>query len=489
MSTCQYGLGTVTQLVAKGAHDEWLTVGATITFWRFKHMKYTNFALETSCQQWNAGGNSVGQKSSVRVNRQGDLVYWMYVVLRLPGLANINNNSNSANFGHVIVENDEECMRLGTPWDATCATDGLNGATQIPRWTNSVGHYLTREVSVTIGGQVIDTLTNDFMYIWEELSGKTGKRLTEMTLKSNSLELLQHWSMFPRTLYVPLPFFFTMTSGTVLPLVSLQFHDVKIYAEFNHIEDAIVNHRAHHEGCATRTVVRENQQNSVCLTPINSSSRLDDVNNVHIDTALEICYVYLDVDERAKFAEGTFEMLVTQVQTYRQSTTQASNNLRLDFNHAVIELIWFIRHSSSTDANDHFNFSGVSEPITQANRDPLKSATLRLNNQMRFGGKDVDASWYRLVSPYQHHSSIPESFVYVYSFALFPEDPQPTGTLNFSRIDNATLNLELDPNLFNDNTKGGGIDSSNHSAEICVFARNYNVLRFASGLGGLAYAN
>lgn len=199
---------------------------------------------------------------------------------------------------------------------------------------------------------------------------------------------------------------------------------MKIYAEFNHIEDAIVNHRAHHEGCPTRTVIRENQQNSVCLTPINSSSRLDDVSNSHIDTSLEICYVYLDVDERAKFAEGTFEMLVTQVQTYRQSTTQASNNLRLDFNHAVIELIWFIRHSSSTDANDHFNFSGVSEPITQANRDPLKSATLRLNNQMRFGGKDVDASWYRLVSPYQHHSSIPESFVYVYSFALFPEDPQ-----------------------------------------------------------------
>jgi hypothetical protein len=342
---------------------------------------------------------------------------------------------------------------------------------------------------VTIGGQVIDTLTNDFMYIWEELSGKTGKRLTEMTLKTDSMELLQHWSMFPRTLYVPLPFFFTMTSGTVLPLVSLQFHDVKVYVEFNHVTDAIVNHRALHEGCPTRTVVRPTSSSSVALQPINASSRLDDVANNHVTTSLEVCYVYLDVDERAKFAEGSFEMLVTQVQTFRQSTTQASNNLRLDFNHAVIELIWFIRRSSATDNNDHFNFSGVSEPITSANRDPLKHASLRLNNQMRFGGKDVDASWYRLVAPYQHHSSIPESFVYVYSFALFPEDPQPTGTLNFSRIDNATLQLELDPSLFTNNTSSGGQDYSADTAEICVFARNYNVLRFSSGLGGLAYAN
>lgn len=488
MSTCQYGLGTVTQLVAKGAHDDYLTVGASITFWRFKHMKHTNFALETSCQQWNAGGNSVGQKASLRINRQGDLVYWMYVVLRLPGLANINSNPNSGNHGHVLVENDEECMRYGPGWDTTPATDGQNGATQIPRWTNSVGQHLTREVSVTIGGQVIDTLTNDFMFIWEELSGKTGKRLTEMTLKSNSMELLQHWSMFSRCLYVPLPFFFTMTSGTVLPLVSLQFHDVKLYAEFGNIEDSIVNYCAQHEGVCTRTVARQ-ESNGASLAPITSSSRFDDINNNHISTSLEVCYVYLDVDERAKFAEGTFEMLVTQVQTFRQTTTQASNNLRLDFNHAVIELIWFIRHSSATDANDHFNFSGVAEPITQANRDPLKSATLRLNNQMRFGGKDVPACWYRLVAPYQHHSSIPESFVYVYSFALFPEDPQPTGTLNFSRIDNATLSLELDPNLFNDNTGSGGVDSSSHSAEIVVFARNYNVLRFAQGLAGLAYAN
>jgi hypothetical protein len=483
-----YGLGTVTQLVAKGAHDEFLTVGATITFWRFKHMKHTNFALESSCQQWNAGGNQVGQKASLRVNRQGDLVYWMYVVLRLPGLANVCANSNSANYGSVIAENDDECMRLGANWDSAPATDGQNGATQIPRWTNSVGHYLTREVSVTIGGQVIDTLTNDFMFIWEELSGKTGKRLTEMTLKSNSMELLQHWSMFSRTLYVPLPFFFTMTSGTVLPLVSLQFHDVKIYAEFGHVENAIVNHNAEFEGVPSRTVVRHENQGTG-LSPITSSSRLEDVNNSHVTTSVEICYVYLDVDERAKFAEGTFEMLVTQVQTFRQTTTQASNNLRLDFNHAVIELIWFIRRSSAVEANDHFNFSGVPETYTHANRDPLTNATLRLNNQARFGGRDVPASWYRLVAPYQHHSSIPEAFIYVYSFALFPEDPQPTGTLNFSRIDNATLNLDLDPNLFTDNSASGGSDSSNDSAEIVIFARNYNVLRIQNGLAGLAYAN
>jgi hypothetical protein len=489
MAQCNTSLGVITGLVAKGAHDNYLTVDPSITFFKNKFMKHTNFALESSCQQWNAGGNSVGQKASLRINRQGDLVYWMYVVLRLPGLANLNNNPHSQTHGHVIVENEEECLTCGPNWDAVPANDGNAGGNTMPRWTNSVGHYLINSVSVTIGGQVIDTLTNEFMYIWEELSGKTGKRLTEMVLKTNSQELSQHWSMFERCLYVPLPFFFTMTSGTVLPLVSLQFHDVKVFCDFNSIDNAIVNYRAKFEGHDTRTVCRPSIGKSHQLVPITTSTHCEDVNNNHITTALEICYVYLDVDERAKFAEGAFEMLITQVQVHTHQTSSANNPIRIDFNHAVIELIWAVRKSSCADNCDWFNFSGVQEAVTGANRDPVVSTTLKLNNQARFGGSEVCPSWFRLVQPYQHHSSIPEAFIYVYSFALFPEDPQPTGTLNFSRIDNATLTVELDKNLFADNSGTGGQDYSGDTADIIIIARNYNVLRIRNGLGGMAYAN
>jgi len=412
----------------------------------------------------------------------------MYIQLRLPGLANINANPNSATCNHVIVGDDSDVLHHGGHTDAVAAHDGQNGLKQIPRWANAAGMHLIESASITIGGQVIDTIFNDFMFMWEELCGKTGKRLSEMVAKTSSPELSQHWSMFERTLFVPLPFFFTMTSGTVLPLVSLQFHDVKVYCEFNHVESAIVNHQAEFEGCCSKTVVRPRMANGA-LAPITSTTSTQEVNNSHVSTALEICYVYLDVDERAKFAEGSFEMLVTQVQLSRTVTTQASNNIRLDFNHAVIELLWAVRKQSSVDEKDHFNFSGVPEPITGSNQDPLVSASLRLNNQMRWGGNDVHPTWYRLVQPYQHHTSIPEAFVYMYSFALFPEDSQPTGSLNFSRIDNATLQINLDPHLFKNNVSNGGSDYSQHAVEIIVVARNFNVLRVQGGLGGLAYAN
>jgi len=412
----------------------------------------------------------------------------MYVVFRLPGIANLVNHQNSAHYGHVIVPHEEDVLSHGADWDAVASHDGHNGLHQVPRWCNSVGQYLIESASVTVGGQVIDTIFNDFMFIWEELCGKTGKRLAEMTLRTNSAELSQHWSMFDRCLYVPLPFFFTMTSGTVLPLVSLQFHDVKVYCEFNSVEKAICNYQAEFEGCPSKTVVR-NKMAKGALCPIKSNHNLQEVNNGHVQTALEICYVYLDVDERSKFAEGSFEMLVNQVQVVKHVTNNAHNVIRLDFNHAVSELIWAVRKQSSKDVNDHFNFSGVLEPHTGANRDPVVSQALKLNNQLRFGGSGTDPCWYRLVQPYQHHTNIPEQFIYCYSFALFPEDPQPTGTLNFSRIDNATLQLDLDPSLFSNNTQTGGDDNSSHSVECVIIARNINILRIAHGLGGLAYAN
>ncbi len=483
-------VGAISQLVAVGHHEKYLVNSPNITFWRFRHMRHTNFALESCIQQWSGGSSGLGDKTSLRVNRQGDLVYWMYVNIQLPGLANVVNQHNSCYYGHEVVANEEEVCRWGAAADVVAANDGCNGTSQIPRYTNAVGQYAIRQAYVTVGGQTLDTVYADYLYMWEELSGKPGKKLGEMVGKAKTKSLAEHWSKFDRTLYVPLPFFFTMTSGTVLPLVSLQFHDVKVYCEFNSLQDCIVNYQACFDGAPTRTVIRPPLQNGR-LAPIQKNDALSDIQPNDIKTSLEICYVYLDVDERAKFAEGAFEQLMTEVQCLETTATNQHQRIRLDFNHSIIELIWAVRKESSSNANDHFNYSGVTEPVTGANRDPITVCTLKLNNQKRFEAQE--GRYFRLVQPYQHHTNIPEAFVYCYSFALHPEDVQPSGQCNFSRIDNATFECQLDPNLFRNNANlGGGPDGEDYSGQtvdVIIFARNWNVLRFKHGLGGKAFAN
>ena len=90
--------------------------------------------------------------------------------------------------------------------------------------------------------------------------------------------------------------------------------------------------------------------------------------------------------------------------------------------------------------------------------------------------------YFNLVQPYQHHSSVPAPGINVYSFALTPEDIQPSGTCNFSRIDNASLDLTLSSDAVSTTKNNGNV-------KVQVWAINYNILRIMSGLGGLAYSN
>jgi hypothetical protein len=143
--------------------------------------------------------------------------------------------------------------------------------------------------------------------------------------------------------------------------------------------------------------------------------------------------------------------------------------MNLNFNHAMIELIWAVRRQKSEACNQHFNYAG------KFGLDPIKFVHLRLNNLPRFTAKE--GRYFRLVQPYQHHSLIPRSYIYCYSFALHPEKAQPSGSANFSRIDNVELVLDLQDQL------------SDETVTIIVFGRNWNVFRYREGLGGLAFAN
>ena len=477
------------QLVAIGAQDVALIQNPNITFWRFRFMRYTNFALESVEQQWSSGGRSLNEKVSLRLNRNGDLVYYMYVKINLPALANVV-QADGCYKGFEIVNSEDDVCVIGGSGDAVAANDGCNGATQVPRYTNAVGQAAIQEASVTVGGQTLDTLYSDYLYMWEELSGKPGKHLGEMIGKAKTKSLAEYWTKFARTLYVPLPFFFTMTSGTVLPLVSLQFHDVKVNVTFNSLEHIIVNYNACFDGTPSKTVVRAPKVNGR-LAPITKNSSLPAVQSSDITSSLEVTYVYLDTDERTKFAEGAFEQLISQNQRLVTSLTSAKQQrVRLDFNHCLIELIWAVRKCSAVTEKSHFDYSGKVEPVTGGNQDPVESISLKLNNQSRFC--KTEGRYFRLVQPYQHHTNVPESYVYCYSFALNPEDSQPSGALNASRIDNITVELDLDPELFKDHSSpssGPPGGKAEECVDLIIHARNWNIFRLKNGMGGLAYSN
>jgi hypothetical protein len=492
------GNGSVTQIIAQGAVDAYLSLEASYTFWKVRYNKHTNFALEAIAQPFNTTVQ-FGAEAQITLNRSGDLVYYMYVVMQVPGITACPTKDKGCptgrqwraactpcepckqedaqwmvNFlpaakvegGHIddrLFDEARDAYRRATTGGCS-SLDCCETADDCPttccdpkdekdfywaHWTNDIGQFLVRQARIIIGGSTIDSLYNDFLFMWEELTGKSGKRLCEMTGKRFHRTALVCDSRQTRILWCPLPFWFTMHSGQALSLASLQFHGVQVSIEFERLENCIVVSNQHTEvyNCDT----------GCCLTAQDLKAHL------------ETTYVFLDTVERDRFATTHFEVLVVQHQIFCSSQQSSSIRTQLNFNHPIIELIWGIRRRCQEYSNNWFNFSGID------NRDPLFSAALFLNNQSRFGSKP--SQYFRLVQPYQHHTNIPDTYVYVYSFALHPEDASPSGSCNFSRIDHVELQLNLQEGLANEPTT------------LIIFARNWNVLRFREGLAGLGFAN
>jgi hypothetical protein len=311
---------------------------------------------------------------------------------------------------------------------------------------------------------------------------------------------------------VPLYFWFTLNSGLALPLVSLQFHSVRVNVIFRGYLE-LLKLTCYAQGAPFNFTLNQIQErpafnpgnyNPATVQPV---SDLQTLTNASMSAQVLVTYVYLDQNERAKFAEGAFESVIPQHQHFAQTVDQnvtsvfatGSNKIQrfdLTFNHTVMELFWVVRlgaHGNTPETtpctnlnNEWFNFSGPKDIVTTLPIDPVRSARLLLNNANRW--EQREGRYFRLVQPYQHHTNIPDKFIYCYSFALQPQDIQPSGTCNFSRIDSTTLELDLDGRLFYGPSIAGGTDS-NSSVVVLVFARNWNVLRFKYGLGGLRFAN
>ena len=402
--------GALMQLVAYGAQDVYLTGNPQITFFKVVYRRHTNFAMESMEQTVEGDVKSFNSRLTCKISRNGDLVGRTWVEMTIGGTAN------------------NQC--------------------------NRVGFAMLKEVELRIGGQLIDRQSGTWMNVWTELTKSSDqKRLLDVMVGDSTqrrVNLTDDHGLVNTavagitTAHVPLQFAFCRNPGLALPLIALQYHEVELI------------------------LTTAANANAVSKDTGSSDVKLSNV-------SLWCDYIFLDTEERKTFAQNPHEYLIETVQTLTSSLTGTSqNSVRLPFNHPVKELIWVASHSTNTSATgDNFsNFSagGAGNEATAVNS--LSKGLLRLNGQNRFAERD--ATYFNDVQPYQHHTGCPATGINCYSFALKPEEHQPSGTCNFSRIDNAELVVS---------------PAADTVESITVFAHGYNVLRVASGMGGLAYSN
>ena len=418
------------QLVAYGAQDIYLTGNPMITYFKVVYRRHTNFAMESIAQTFN-GNVGFGNKVSALISRNGDLVSGLNLEVSLP---------------HAGTNNT---------------------------WAAAIGHLLLEEVSVEIGGQQIDKHYGDWLEVWSQLTVSASQRAgynasvgfgagtantvrAGAALAANNVPLSNFRDSNDRDiLYVPLQFWFCRNVGLALPLIALQYHEVKVAVKFR-------------------------QANQLCFDNANANAAPSGVGQTGLQATLWADYIYLDTDERRRFAQVSHEYLIEQLQFSGDSVaTSHSKSVDLNFNHPVKELIWTARQGNTAFTNGQYNIGGVN---------PVVDATLKLNGHERFAPQ---AGPYFDTVQTRCHTSTPGTGVNVYSFALKPEDHQPSGTCNFSRIDNAQLVLRVrnDAGLATGGAAGTFGAAGQPASNVKVYAVNYNVLRIMSGMGGLAYSN
>ena len=457
------------QLVAYGAQDIYLTANPQITFFKQLYRRHSNFAMESIEQTFNGVAN-FGKRVTCTIARNGDLITRVYLQVTLPSVS---------------------------------AADVSGGFAGSFSWIPFVGQYLINSVELEIGGQRIDKHYGHWLHVWNELTLPTGKardylhmvngfggigvsagagvcescdvetdaatkcnQVTEIArLAANGTDVLCDDTKLTvvdvalgcipeTTLYIPLEFWFNRHTGLALPLIALQYHEVKINLELNE----------------ARYLVNVGVQNAPLVNTINQRGL--------VAASLYVDYIYLDTEERRRFAQVAHEYLIEQLQyTGEESVTSSSNKIQMSFNHPCKELIFTVQNPSNIDCTSVNNRPWSYTDSKLGN--PVVVGKIQLNGHDRF--TERQGSYFNQVQPYQHHTNSPSTGINVYSFALKPEELQPSGTCNFSRIDNAVLQLTLTPSAVG--------SQGPSSANVRIYATNYNVLRIMSGMGGLAYSN
>lgn len=434
--------GGILQLSSYGGQDVETIGNPQMTFFKSVYKRHTNFAIETIEQSFEGNITNNENKITSIINKNGDLIHRCFLDIKFPEFP----------------------------------TNGLD-ADQYTNWTNATGYAYLKEVSLFIGDLLIDKHISEWFDIWNELTDTNNnehlfvnKHLAKKnTLKNNN----GNRTCKPIQCYIPLQFWFNRFISSALPLLALQYHDVKIQFLFRNLRHLI-----------------NTSYTNVAVAPTQTPS-----------VKLFVDYIFLDAPERKQFAEKSHEYLIEQVQ-FKKETLKTSNNI--NFNHPVKELIWVVRNktvgtestsnvnvalnsvktetnsiNTMNNGNDYFNYATLTYDANRteyvggfASNEPFEKAVVSFNGIDRFSKQK--ASYFRTIQPLTYHSKVPRKHIYNYSFCIKPESLQPSGSCNFSRMQDCSLKFD---NITTDDS------------ELFVFARNYNVLVIHAGMGGLKYSN
>lgn len=408
--------GAVFQLAAYGTQDLYITGNPQVTHFKSVIKRHTNFSMETIENHFD-GKLAFGQKLQCKLRRIGDLLHQVYLKIKLPKLQTLQGENN-----------------LYTSW------------------TNAIGYAMIEYIEIQIGDMVIDRHTGQWMNIWSELSTNASKKdlLNSMVGKHNFFTSTTQNG--PLELYIPLQFWFCKDIGSSLPLVALQYQDVRINLKTRPLEQLWVSNDIKF----AQQVIPENINFQECVLLAN--------------------YIFLDEDERKYFAKNKHFYLIEQVQHSTQSIdiTKTENVVELPFNHPVKEIIWVVQGDIVKENNQWVNYSDTVEDIKLIEPvAPIDTAFIRFEGIERC--ELYNERYFRTVMPWKYHTTKPDNFIYLYSFSANPEILQPSGTANFSRIDRATLHLKTKKDIGN--------------SDVNVYAVNYNIFRIINGICGVLFAN
>jgi hypothetical protein len=495
--------GGLIQLVAYGIENQYLTEEPQITFFKIVYRRHTNFSIESIPQYFNIKAN-FSNRISCTIAKNGDLINCIYIALTLPSIP--------------LMQEDS-----------------------VIRWVDNIGYAIINNTELEIGGKIIDTHYSDWLYIWNELNKNNNIRGINKMIGNDPLLSSFSTSKNSYLLYIPLQFWFCRNIALSLPIIALTYSEVKINIEFNSLQNCIVAGPTHYiyisdciclfnqyelvqidsttnyiqfinfnnatmmmgyiktndtiilsvgnilTGCDSKYKTSVYNPTTLMYASIitnieiinltKSNTIFRNIYNLSItDAFLYVDYIYLDNIERMKFAKSNHEYLIDLCQYDNDRLVYNSNNkIKIGYCQPVKELIIRAQYTYMINAYNKNTYNYTTSYNQQIAKSLIKTILIKLNGFDR--EKNYDNKFYTYVQALQHHKSYPPLGLFMYSFALNPFDFQPSGSCNFSKIDDIIVDVTLEQ------------ISYNNPVNIRIYAFTYNIFRIINGVGGLAFDN
>jgi len=495
--------GGLIQLAGYGLQDMLLTDEPTITYFKMVYKRHTNFSFE-SIPQFFQNKPNFGGRYTCNISKQGDLMGKIYLCITLPNLPKIIDTN---------YINQDPTLQNNT----------------ITAWVEKIGFAIIKTIEFEMGGKIIDKLYGDWLNIWYELTQKTNKHALDKMI--GNIPQLKSYNNGKGSylLHIPIPFYFCKYSGLAIPLIALEYTDVKINVEFNNLLDILI------VGPTNYITINENvvnfNPNEILVQTINNTNvygkfiRYDENTNrlyyikisnttsfvsgipiigtiskytvmsngsevnylakikscYNFDTItlgstfLYVDYIFLDNSERLKFARSNHEYLVEQLQFDNEKILiNNSNKINVLYNNPTKAIYFVAQYDYIAESNlkDLFNYTNNIDKKIGTNL--IHNISFLMNSKDRITPRSAD--YYSLVANYQNFSNASSIGINIYSFAVNAEEYQPSGACNFSKIDDITLSLVVD-----------NLVSYYNPAKARVYALSYNILKITNGVIELVF--